>query len=459
MRLCSVGIVAAVALVSCTPVVSEVEPSTLSTTVSVSSSESVIGPASSTPATVPRTASAGEVASERACDGRPGGAFADGAEVTLERIGQGSGWELYAAEYPLPGPTEGLWSQWGQGIVSSVDGHHYSALGDHLGPDGNSYIYEYDPSTRTLARIMDVLSLTDHRAGAWGYGKIHAQMVEDACGSIWTFTYWGTRTDIRYGDGYEGDLLLEIDPNTREVRNHGALVGERGVPSLIATPDGRYLVGESVEADTDDGDLVVIDTQTASVVQTIDDPGHVGFRALALDGDGRVLYSVEDRSLMALTPSTGETGDTGVDVPGEGPEFLRAATPLTPDGRFFGVNQYGYELFAVDGAGSLEVIGDAREYTASLAMTPDGDRLFWMPGAHGDAWQLDGSILELDTATGDTREVISLVEPFEDAFGLLPGGTYSINYHEGSLIVGVNASPLDDDSGFGTVVLVVIEGV
>src|SRR5690606_4838368 len=115
--------------VSCTPVVSEVDPSTLSTTVPVSSSESAIGPASSTPATVPRTASAGEGASARACDGRPGGAFADGAEVTLERIGQGSGWELYAAGYPLPGPTEGLWSQWGQGIVSSVDGHHYSALG------------------------------------------------------------------------------------------------------------------------------------------------------------------------------------------------------------------------------------------------------------------------------------------------------------------------------------------
>ena len=107
----------------------------------------------------------------------------------------------------------------------------------------------------------------------------------------------------------------------------------------------------------------------------------------------------------------------------------------------------------------MEVIGNAGEYTASLATTPEGDRVFWMPGAHGDAWQLGAPILQLDTATGEVTELVSLAEPFEERFGLLPGGTYSITYHEGSLIVGVNASPLDDDSGFGTVVLVVVEGV
>jgi hypothetical protein len=32
-------------------------------------------------------------------------------------------------------------------------------------------------------------------------------------------------------------------------------------------------------------------------------------------------------------------------------------------------------------------------------------------------------------------------------------------YDDGRLIIGVNASSLDDDSGFGTVVLVGVEGV
>jgi hypothetical protein len=55
--------------------------------------------------------------------------------------------------------------------------------------------------------------------------------------------------------------------------------------------------------------------------------------------------------------------------------------------------------------------------------------------------------------------VTSLLDAFEEELGLLPGGTYSAVYDQGRLILGVNASELDDDSGFGTVVLVVLEGV
>jgi hypothetical protein len=65
----------------------------------------------------------------------------------------------------------------------------------------------------------------------------------------------------------------------------------------------------------------------------------------------------------------------------------------------------------------------------------------------------------MDTSTGKTVDVTSLVESFADALGLLPGGSYSVVYDNGRLILGVNASPLDDDSGFGIPVLVVIEGV
>lgn len=462
MRLCSLGVVALVALVSCTTGASEDDPSTLvtpSTAAPGTSSETITDPIPTIATTVPVTAASAEGTSETACERRPGLAFAEGASVTLESIGEESGLALYAAEYPLPGPTDGLWSQWGQGIVSSVNERHYSAVGDHLGPDGNSYLYEYEPATRTLRLVADVLSLTDHESGAWGYGKIHSQMVEDACGSIWAFTYWGTRTGIEYRNGYAGDLLLEIDPDRRTVASHGALVRERGVPSLVVTPDGRYLVGESVDAESDDGDLVVVDTSTASVVDIVDDPDHIGFRSLAVDHQGRVLFSTATGTLRALSPETGDVVDTGIIVPGEEPEFLRAATPLSPDGGFVGVSQYSFDLFAVDSNGNVEVVGNAGEYTASLASTPDGHRVFWMPGAHGDAWEMGAPVLQLDPASGEVTELVSLVEPFETSLGLRPGGSYSITYHEGSLIVGVNASPLDDDSGFGTVVLVVIEGV
>jgi hypothetical protein len=108
--------------------------------------------------------------------------------------------------------------------------------------------------------------------------------------------------------------------------------------------------------------------------------------------------------------------------------------------------------------GELTDLGDPGGSTTSIAMTPDGSRIFWMPEAHGGAWEIGAVVNSMDTATGEITEVTSLLEPFEE-LGLLPGGTYSVVYDEGRLILGVNASPADDDSGFGTVVLVVIEGV
>ncbi len=50
-------------------------------------------------------------------------------------------------------------------------------MGDHRGADGNSYLFVFDPATRKLTRFTDILSQVDHQPGAWGYGKIHAQIV------------------------------------------------------------------------------------------------------------------------------------------------------------------------------------------------------------------------------------------------------------------------------------------
>lgn len=407
------------------------------------------------------TASVTEAAAPAECPERSQSApFRDDGSSRLELIGEANGLEIYGAEYPLPGPTEGLWSSWGQGIVSSVNGRYYSAVGDHLGPDGNSYIFEYDPSERSITRVMDVISLTDHQPGAWGYGKMHSQMVEGTCGSIFAFTYWGTRRELEYGDGYEGDLLLEIDPHTRSIANHGPLVGRRGVPSLAATADGRYLVAEAVEAETDDGDLAVIDTETVEVIHHIDDPDHVGFRSLAV-GTGRVWYSVVDHQLRSLDPESGQTGAASIPLPGDSPsddaDFLRAVTPERPDGGFVGVTNDDGRLFVVDEALEVDVLPSAISYTTSLAVA--GDRVLWLPGAHGSAHEIGAEVMSLDLASGEVSPVVSLLEPVTEELGVLPGGTYSIAYAEGRLFLVLNASPPGDDSGFGTVALIVIEGL
>jgi hypothetical protein len=387
-----------------------------------------------------------------------GVAWRDDATVELEQISAEGEVVVYAAEYPLPGPTDGLWSQWGQGIALG-DGRHLSAVGDHLGEDANSYFFVYDSDQRSLTRFADVLSVVPHEEGAFGYGKVHAQMVMDGCGSIWAATYWGTRDELTYENGYEGDRLLEIQPGAQTISDRGAFAGEFGTPTMTMTLDGHTLVAASVDVDSsepDRGVLTVYDTSTRETVTQVEDPLQEGFRALGIEPvDGGVFYAIGDSGLGALDPISGEFAQLDVTLPGF---WLRSVTRPAPDGTVYGASDDEPALFSMSPDGELTDLGDPGGSTTSIAMTPDGSRIFWMPEAHGGAWEIGAVVNSMDTATGDIVELTSLLEPFEE-LGLLPGGTYSVVYDEGRLILGVNASPADDDSGFGTVVLVVIEGV
>jgi hypothetical protein len=387
-----------------------------------------------------------------------GVSWRDDASVTLEQISD-DGVGVYAAEYPLPGPTEGLWTQWGQGIALG-DGRHLSAVGDHLGTDANSYFFVYDSGDRTVTRFADVLSVVPHQGGSFGYGKIHAQMVQDRCGTVWAATYWGTRDDLVYENGYEGDRLLAIDPVDLTIADHGAIAGEYGMPTMTITNDGVRIVAGSVDVESgeeDVGVLTVFDTSTLEMVDQIDDPRQYGFRALGIDPvSGGVLYGIGNGQLAALDPATGDFHDLDLTLPGY---WLRAITRPAPDGTVYGASDDETFLFSISPDGSVTEFDDPGGTTTSLTMTPDGTRIFWMPEAHGGAWEVGAPVMSMDTATGEITEVVSLLGPFQEELGLLPGGTYSMVYDDGRLIIGVNASSLDDDSGFGTVVLVVVEGV
>ena len=408
------------------------------------------------PASRPPTTTAPAEGCEPPTDGV---VWRDDGSVTLEQISSEDGIEVYAAEYPLPGPTEGLWTQWGQGIALG-DGRHLSAVGDHLGIDANSYFFLYDEASRTLTRVGDVLSVVPHEAGSFGYGKVHAPMVQDGCGSVWAATYWGTRDDLEYANGYEGDRLLEIDPAAGTISDRGAFAGEYGNPTMTMSGDGRTLVAGSVDVDSEDTDrgvLTVYDTVARETLNQVDDPRQEGFRALGIDPvSGNVFYSIGDNSLAALDPATGEFTDLEVTLPGW---WLRSVTRPAPDGAVYGAADDEPGLFSISPDGTLTELGDPGASVTSIGMTPDGSHIFWMPDAHGGAWEIGAPVRSMDTGTGEIVDVTSLVDSFADQLGLLPGGSYSVVYDEGRLILGVNASPLDDDSGFGNPVLVVIEGV
>ncbi|MFW6041744.1 MAG: hypothetical protein ACOC8M_01970 [Guyparkeria sp.] len=364
-----------------------------------------------------------------------------------------------AAVYPRPDYDDGLWSQWGQGVVLD-DGRFFSAIGDHVGPDGNSFLYEYDPADDELTQVSDVLSLTDHQAGEWGYGKIHAQMVAGRCGEVYAATYWGTQRGLVYEGNYRGDVLLRLDPAKRTIENRGVILEEHGVPSMAGWSDGGLLYVEAANPKLHDpqrGALAVLDMATGEqLFATEDEDDHRGFRAMAVDAEGRVMFSRDDGSLARWDPASEKVSETDIILPGD---FLRAATPPAPDGTVYLVTQSPELLFALDADGELRELGEAAGYTTSLAMAPDGSRLWYVPHAHGGAADIGTPVIEVDTSTGEQRTVVELDPLARESLGLSLGGTYNVavNADGSALYLGMNANEPSADSLFGEVVLVTVE--
>jgi len=361
-----------------------------------------------------------------------------------------------AVVYPHPDYEGHPWSQWGQGVVLP-DGRFISAIGDHLGRDGNSYVYEFRPEGGILTLVADVLSYADHQPGAWGYGKIHGQMVLGPCGETYFSTYWGDRDELAFGGSYGGDLLFRLDPDVTSVANLGVPVEEHGIPSLTGWTEGGLLYGEAVDplAEGNSGPFFAYDVERGEVVFRDDDPAPVGFRNVAVDAEGRAYYSVTGGRLARYDPETGETADDAHQVPGE---RLRASTLAGPDGTVYAVFEDPHEFFALEPSGSLRPLGTARGYTASLALHPDGDRFFYVPEAHGKSWEQGTPLVAVDTQTGEQTVIVELNPLAEDHLGLRLGGSYNVAVDPSgrTVYVGMNAGAAESEETFGEVALFVV---
>ncbi len=404
-------------------------------------------------------ATSDSVRSVGSCGYAVGEPLVGGPSVELVELGrEGPVW-VEGAVYPRPDYEGDPWTQWGQGLALP-DGRFLSAIGDHRGPDGNSFIYEYDPDSGTLATLGDVLSYLEHEPGAWGYGKVHGHIVAGPCGEVYLSTYWGTNRDLRFSDTYRGDVLLRLDPDRRTIAALGVPVQRHGVPSLTGWPEGGLLYGEAIDPlleadDIDQGPFFAYDVVREELVFEGPHHPHEGFRNVMVDARGRAYYSIGGGELAVYDPQDNQLRTHPHRMPGA---WLRASTSPLPDGRVVGVTRDPDTFFVLYPSGEIEALGSPPAYTTSVALHPGGDRFFYVPEAHGDTWQLGGPLTSVDIDTGEQSVIVELNPLVEAGLGLRLGGTYNIVTAPSgdALYIGMNAGPLGSDDGFGEVVLLVV---
>lgn len=103
------------------------------------------------------------------------------------------------------------WSVRGDGLVAN--GKYYSAVGDHLSPEGNAYVYEFDPDAGNLRKLRDLRSVLDRPDGHYTPGKFHSELGMGKDGWIFFSTHRGsTRVGLDPKSHFEGDWIMKVNP-------------------------------------------------------------------------------------------------------------------------------------------------------------------------------------------------------------------------------------------------------
>ena len=326
---------------------------------------------------------------------------------------------LYYPGQTYPGNP---WSNWGDALV--VGERHYSAIGDHKGPDGNAFLYEYDTATRELRRIVDVTRLLNLPAGHYTPGKIHSRIDRGAGGWLYFATHRGsTRVTIdKYH--YRGDWILRHHPATgkTEIVAHAPLPYQC-IPTSHFDAERSIFYGGTAAGDYQDKRVMFFayDVGARKVLYS----AYEGpYRAIMLARSGRVYYTREDGTpLKRFDPGTGKPP---VALPVR--LGLRAATRETPQGYIYTAGRDG-ELWAFSTrTETAESLGSAavgvQTYITTLDADPSGRYLYYVPGAHGGSERDGAPVVQYDIARR-RKKIIAFLHPFfRDRYGYTPLGTF-----------------------------------
>jgi hypothetical protein len=329
----------------------------------------------------------------------------------------------------LPGQTYAgkPWSNWGESLFAN--GIYYTAIGDHLAPQGNAFVYAFNPEKKEAERVVDVRKVLGMPAGHYTPGKIHSRITQGSDGWLYFATHRGSTRTTTDANHYKGDWVMRYHPGDKKTE----IVMQAPVPKHcipVSAMDGKRMV---LYGSTHPGDnkgnphFFALDLKAKKVLLDSDDGPK---RALAVSpstgrayyvrgsDDKLIRYDTKTNKLTVLDASLG----------------MRAASAETKDGIINTVSQgkkgERSKIFAFDTktekareVGTASVGG--QEYITALALSPDGKFLYYAPGAHGSGDRDGTPIVQFDTRSGK-RKVIAFLAKACAKYGVTPKGTYGV---------------------------------
>jgi hypothetical protein len=366
---------------------------------------------------------------------------------------------MYYHEQTYPGKP---WSVWGDSVA--VGGKYYSAIGDHLKPQGNAFVYEYDPQKKTLRTLVNVKELLGMPAGHYVPGKIHSRIDMGSDGWLYFATHRGGTRVTTDEYHYKGDWIIRHHPKTGDTEIVvQAPVPKHCIPTSVLDPDRLIFYGGTAAGNRKDPvQFFAYDIRKRKVLHSV--PNGPYRYLIFAKSTGRVYYVAEDEGpLMRYDPADGKPPQQIAGKIG-----MRAATQETSDGYVYTVStrgdgtvwRFNTKTEKIDRIGHAAV--GKQTYVTSLDVDSTGRFLYYVCGAHGGS-QDDGTpIIQFDIKTGK-KKVLAFLHPFyKEKYGYVHLGTFgsAINEDGSKLYVTWNGNRGGADArgrvGFDTCALTVI---
>jgi len=316
------------------------------------------------------------------------------------------------------------WSVWGDGLT--VGTKYYSAIGDHLAPLGDAFVFEYDSQTREIRTLSSTSQVINLPEGHYMPGKIHSRIDLGSDGWLYYSTHRGSTRVTTDEYHYKGDWILRTHPESgkTEIVAQGP-VPKACIPTSVLDPERLIFYGGTSAGDRSDKTVTFFayDIARRKVLHTA--VGGPARYLMMAHSTGRVYYVNEvSNKLMRYDPATEKPPQ-----PIAGSIGLRAATQETPDGMIYTVGKsdghvwrFNTKTEAITDLGQLGVA--SQTYTTTIDADPTGRYLYYIPGAHGGS-QKDGTpVIQFDTKRG-SRKVIAFLQPvLQKKFGYVTLGTF-----------------------------------
>ena len=333
------------------------------------------------------------------------------------------------------------WSCWGDSVFAN--GKYYCSIGDHHavnGKDkahpGTAFVFEYDPATKALKRLVDVKALLGLPEGEYTPGKIHGRLDLGDDGWIYFSTHRGSTTVTTDAWKYKGDWILRTNPSSgaSEIVTCGP-VPKHCIPCSVLDPKRLIFYGGTApgagKSDEEGVQFFAYDVKAKKLLYS--GPEGPSRYMIFAKSTGRIYWvpGKEDMigPLVCFDPEKpGASNKTGASL------GLRAATQETPQGVIYTVSKGAKAgqsiIYAFDvKTEKAEELGDAavgsQNYITSIDADPSGRYLYYVPGAHGGAGADGTPIIQFDVKTKQKKVIAFLAAFYKSKYGCTPVGTYS----------------------------------